>query len=333
MDNDRGQNRPSGSFPPATQPQIVRAQQKDWMHVTTLREQVETVFRAWFGTRWITRWAAEAELLTQVMYHTLSSVLHTQTLGEEYVDIWQYSAHTRRMPSVKLRAALVLFSTLPQYITSRLRLQLAGRGGLAHVLSLLPAITELLVDINLAAFYLFGRYYDITHRVFGIRKISSIPDNPNNPAPSYSLLGILLSFRLLHRFYNFLQIWAQATASSGSPTQDGKLVGQPPLDQVHIDDQPVSALMATAKLAEVSDIQADPENDPHTWLNVKALTPVERAGRKCPLCLEERTGSAVTECGHVFCWTCIVGWGREKAECPLCRQSLALNKLIPIYNL
>ncbi|KAG9015350.1 peroxisome biogenesis factor 10 [Tulasnella sp. JGI-2019a] len=257
----------------------------------------------------------------------------TQTLGEEYVDIWQYSAHTRSMPSVKLRAALVLFSTLPQYIISRLRLRLAGRGGLAHVLSLLPFITELLVDINLAAFYLFGRYYDITHRVFGIRKISSIPDNPNNPTPSYSLLGILLSFRLLHRFYTFLQVWAQATASSGSLTQDGKSVGQPPSDQVHIDDQPVSALMATAKLAEVSEIQADPENDPHTWLNVKSLTPVERAGRKCPLCLEERTGSAVTECGHVFCWTCIVGWGREKAECPLCRQSLALNKLIPIYNL
>lgn len=58
-----------------------------------------------------------------------------------------------------------------------------------------------------------------------------------------------------------------------------------------------------------------------------------RASRKCALCLEERTASTVTECGHLFCWTCIVGWGREKAECPLCRQSLVLSRLIPVYNL
>lgn len=58
-----------------------------------------------------------------------------------------------------------------------------------------------------------------------------------------------------------------------------------------------------------------------------------RALRKCALCLEERTASTVTECGHIFCWTCIVGWGREKAECPLCRQSLVLSRLVPVYNL
>jgi len=339
MDGSREQRQPSRSFPPATQPQIVRAQQKDWLHVTTLREQVEIVFRAWLGTRWITRWAAEAELFTQITYHTLTSVLHAQTLGEEYVDTWQYSAYTRTMPSVRLRAGLVLLSTLPQYLISRLRLRLAGRGRLAHALSLLPAMTEVLVDINLAAFYLFGRYYDIAHRVFRIRKISSIPENPNNPAPSYSLLGVLLSLRLLHRLYTFLQAWTQPVTANTEDivdmdsTQKSQSTVARPLDQVYIDGQPVSALMATAKLVEVSDVQADPDNDPHTYLDVSSLTAAERAGRKCPLCLEERTGSTVTECGHVYCWTCIVGWGREKAECPLCRQSLALNKLIPIYNL
>lgn len=39
---------------------------------------------------------------------------------------------------------------------------------------------------------------------------------------------------------------------------------------------------------------------------------------KCTLCMEIRTpekgNSAVTECGHVFCWDCIVGWAEEKVS-------------------
>lgn len=58
---------------------------------------------------------------------------------------------------------------------------------------------------------------------------------------------------------------------------------------------------------------------------------------RCTLCMDRRTpemgNSAVTECGHVFCWDCITGWIKEKPECPLCRQAVQANKLIPIYNL
>jgi peroxin-10 len=33
------------------------------------------------------------------------------------------------------------------------------------------------------------------------------------------------------------------------------------------------------------------------------------------------------------CWECIVGWAREKGDCPLCRQATTLNLLLPLYNL
>lgn len=101
--------------------------------------------------------------------------------------------------------------------------------------------------------------------------------------------------------------------------------------EMFIDDRLVSTMLdvvdpdaQTAKSAE---------EDENTVLDVASLSSGVRAGRKCTLCLEERTDSCATECGHLFCWGCIVGWGRERAECPLCRQGLNLTRLIPIYNL
>jgi peroxin-10 len=40
----------------------------------------------------------------------------------------------------------------------------------------------------------------------------------------------------------------------------------------------------------------------------------ERDARKCTLCLEMWAAPTVTECGHVFCWSCIVGWSAEKVR-------------------
>ncbi len=85
---------------------------------------------------------------------------------------------------------------------------------------------------------------------------------------------------------------------------------------------------------------------------------------RCTLCMEQRApekgGSAVTECGHIFCWDCINGWAREKVscsndceladtrlnadillctfsivhqpECPLCRQAINPHRFLPVYN-
>jgi peroxin-10 len=66
------------------------------------------------------------------------------------------------------------------------------------------------------------------------------------------------------------------------------------------------------------------------------LEAISESVLKCTLCMDKREPqkgtSAVTECGHVFCWECILGWSKEKAECPLCRQSLNPSHLLPVYN-
>ncbi|KAF9229692.1 hypothetical protein BS17DRAFT_744079 [Gyrodon lividus] len=313
------------SFPRAAQAQITRANQRDLFHVSSLKEQAEIVLRSWLGTRWLTRWDKEVDLVVKLLYYGLSVGRAVQTLGEEYTGIWQHSAYTGQTPSKASRIALILLPTLPSYILARGDTHIASLPPkVASALRVLPMCLEVATEVNLAAFYLRGTYYDLTKRILGIRHISPTPENPRVRPPSYSLLGILILIRLLHRLVTYLR----------SKLASEKSLGKHSVDETHemfIDDRLVSAMLESA---DPESTPAKPaEEDENTILDVSSMPTSVRVGRTCTLCLEERTDSCATECGHLFCWSCIVGWGREKAECPLCRQGLSLTRLLPIYNL
>jgi peroxin-10 len=53
---------------------------------------------------------------------------------------------------------------------------------------------------------------------------------------------------------------------------------------------------------------------------------------RCILCLEQIVHVAVTSCGHVFCWKCIIDWLHTKPECPVCRQSTTARAVWPMYH-
>lgn len=287
----------------------------------------------------------------------------TQTLGEEYTGIWQYSPSAQTVPPSNLvRTTLIILSLVPSYFIGRLGQNVALNNrhpNVAKWLNRLPSALDVVTEIHLAVFYLRGNYYDVVKRILGIHhvcnlhlyiflfyfdisKISSIPEDPHTRPPSYSLLGIMIGVRLIHRLISYL--------NTKHPQKSGKeRANIPAPHDTYLDDRRVSLLL------NVQDPEGEPakpaEEDERTALDVTAI-PIElRASRNCTLCLEERTDSCVTECGHLFCWNCIVGWGREKvsilcpsertsayfvirkAECPLCRQSLILDRLLPIYNL
>ncbi|KAF8887782.1 Pex12 amino terminal region-domain-containing protein [Infundibulicybe gibba] len=305
------------SFPRAQQAQIIRANQRDLYHVSSLRDQTETVLRSWLGTRWLTRWDREVELLVKVVYYGL-----TTGRGKYSLD----SSAPLDPPSLRVRAALILLPTLPAYALSRFGSSLTAlhrRPRLVKLIKALPLGLEVATEVNLAIFYLRGTYYDLAKRILGIRHISSIPENPHTRPPSYSLLGILLIVRLLYRLRTFFKEHVSSGGEHAAVTPDA--------GKMFLDDRSVSTILGPDSAS--SDVATPAEEDKRTMLDVAAIPGALRAGRSCTLCLEERTDSCATECGHLFCWGCIVGWGREKAECPLCRQGLNLARLLPIYNL
>ncbi|KAJ8472458.1 hypothetical protein ONZ45_g16646 [Pleurotus djamor] len=259
------------SFPAAQQAQIVRANQRDLIHVSSLKNQVESVLRSWLGSRWLTRWDKEVELVTKLMYFGLTTGRAIQTLGEEYTDTWQHSTFTERAPSHRARVALVLLSTLPAYYVSRFSSQLDSLPRtLSSLLKTLPIYLEVATEINLAVFYLKGTYHDLLKRLLGIQYISSIPENPHIRPPSYSLLGVLILIRLCHRLVSYFR------SSRSESFSKGKEVDRRNANELYLDDQPVSSLINHV------DPETEPakpaEEDERTMLNISAI-PEEKNGR------------------------------------------------------
>ncbi|VDB95437.1 unnamed protein product [Peniophora sp. CBMAI 1063] len=316
------------SFPPAQQAQIIRAHQRDVIHVASLREQAENILRAWLGSRTLSRYDKEIELLVNLAYFGLTTGRAIQTLGEEYTGIWQHPLKLR-LKGVQL--ALILLPTLPQYLLARFGSALNQRSLLLrNAVQAAVGVLEIVGGLNLAIFYLRGTYYDLVRRALGLRSVSATPENPQSRPPSYSLLGVLILVRLLYRLISHLKS-SQTAASGLGDEQKRRVATTSGSVEPHIDGRTVSEILNAPDPDTAPTIPA--EEDESTVLDVASIPPQIRAGRTCTLCLEERRGTCATECGHLFDWDCIYGWGREKSECPLCRQALDLTKLLPIRNL
>ncbi|EJU05371.1 peroxisome assembly protein per8 [Dacryopinax primogenitus] len=311
--------------PAAAQPQIIRAHQRDIYFLAAFMEQCETVLRSFFGVRTLRRWEKEINLLVRAFYLSLTLGRGFQTLGEEYTDVYQVSARSGRFPTHRLRIISVLLSTLPFYLVARLSASLNPQRNpaLSSLLALSQTATAVAADVNLALFYFQGRYYSLLNRFLSLRPHTMSPPEPGIRPPSYGLLGLLLSMRLAYRAYTFISSLTHASSASTAISTDSK--SKSPGNATFIDAKPVTLLLHPR----------DPEDKgpEHAYVSLSSLTPEQHSARRCVLCLEERTATAATACGHLFCWTCVVDWTREKPECPLCRQKIDLQSLLAIYNL
>ncbi|KAF8758759.1 Pex2 / Pex12 amino terminal region [Rhizoctonia solani] len=325
------------SFPPATQAQIIRSNQKDLQHITQLREQISDIIRNYLGSRWLYRREAEVELAANVLYSSITCLRATQTLGEEYVGMWAYSFNTKSLPSRKLRAALILLPGLPSYIHSKLSSQMANNSSLYTYLRALPAIVETAAEINLVFFYMTGTYYSLIKRIIGVRHVStywilSYSSQHANQTQNTDIQYITRpqrtpSFLFLLRYSHVHPALTQAihfprqttqisgTTTPAQPTNALALSDSQPLlapqdgdiqQHQYIDTRSISDILV--KQSEGSEVTVDPEVDEFTSLHIASIDPGLRVGRRCALCLEERTATTSTECGHLFCWGCIVGW-------------------------
>lgn len=54
----------------------------------------------------------------------------------------------------------------------------------------------------------------------------------------------------------------------------------------------------------------------------------------CYICLDLAKDPVVTNCGHLYCWSCLYHWLQvsEAKECPVCKGEISLKTVTPIYG-
>eukprot|EP00743_Colponemidia_sp_Colp-15_P010474 GILK01011534.1.p1 GENE.GILK01011534.1~~GILK01011534.1.p1 ORF type:complete len:287 (-),score=20.93 GILK01011534.1:603-1463(-) len=204
----------------ASQPDIVRANQKDTFYENIFRDQVVEVAERLLGMRKAAQLSKEIKLCADTMYAACQTGLGRQTLGEEYCDLLQVTS-TTQTPGNLRRVWLVVLGSLGPYLRHRfIKSQ--------QWLSLLDSGDKL----HLALFYLFGVFYHVSKRLSGIRYI--FIRRMDQPRPTYAALGVLILIQLfissLLALKNLIVARKAArsrkrqhTAQAAQPTQDNSI--------------------------------------------------------------------------------------------------------------
>lgn len=241
------------------------------------------------------------DVVCRILYLGLTTGIGNRTLGEEYTDLVyaeeSNSGNRTRKAVVLRRIALILglsglVENYLQQKTKQLISKPSNRGKLiSRVISskYTPSL-DMVRNLHLAVFYMTthgSKFYQLTKRIVGFRYYlghAESNNNNNNNGMGYEVLGALLVFQSLFNYYK------QITDTSATETERGS----------------AGASESHAKEIDLSD---------PTMLRF-----IPNESRACVLCLSMMKSPSVTNCGHLFCWNCIIEWTSEKPECPLCRS-------------
>ncbi|KXJ81457.1 hypothetical protein RP20_CCG019797 [Aedes albopictus] len=288
----------------AGQAEIIRTIQKDQTYIDEIRSQLSDILLLVSQRNWF-RYNHLCKLIAEVLYHHYAIVHNLQTLGEEYTGIIQVDSNYVMLPNKALQIFAILLEYGGEHVVDRIltRLQTEidrseemlpeAKERLVRVLDGLKFIVPYVRGFHTSAFYICGGRYHISKRLTGINYI--LIRNwlkENHSIYGFRILGVVTLLQLL---LSLIVKWFEKSKKAR--------VG------------------AVASISQRTTLQAG-----------SSTSSSVSKSNKCALCMELAVDLSATQCGHLFCWVCILNWLDERQICPICREAIKKSRVIRLQN-
>ena len=172
-----------------------------------------------------------------------------------------------------------------------------------------------IMRLNLALFYVNGKYFSILHRLTGM-KIKKKLDSAVGivtERPEYKMIGLMIIF--------------QAGAKGVQAAIEILLDSWFSLAR-NITNKQKNELKLEAKVPSNKSAQNEERRE------IRELVVTSGRDALCGICMTDRRHPAApVNCGHIFCWNCIQHWiATVRHECPLCRSPARPQDVIALHN-